>query len=437
MTNIWQYIIIVVCIILSACFSGSEIALNSVNKLRLSKQAEENGDKRSALVLKLYENYDRTLSAILIGNNLVNILSSTVSTMIFLSVFSKFGSPNADDLAAILSTVVMTVIILIFGEIVPKILAKEHSEPISKWLAYPLKALSVILFPVIFVVLAIINGLSRIWNSDKKDDTPTVTEDELVSIIETAEEEQVIDEEASEMLQSAIEFGDSSLNEILIPRTDMLAIDIADPMDEIKKIIHDSHHSRIPVYEDSTDNIIGILSLNRYFRERAKHEITDIRPLLMKPTFYHKAMKLPYALNDMRKNHTHIAIVTDEFGGTLGLVTMEDILEEIVGEIWDESDDIKNDITQTGDKTYDVSGDMNIYDFFDAFELDDEDIDSEYTTVGGWCIEKLGGVVAESNHFEYENLYIIISHMDDMRILTITVVENEKPDEEDENSDED
>ncbi len=429
MGNILQYVIIVICLILSACFSGSEIALNSVNKVRLANRAEDKGDRRAARVLKLYEEYDRTLSGILIGNNLVNILSSSVSTMIFLSIFTALGVSGASDLAATVSTVVMTVIILIFGEIVPKILAKQHAEGVTKALSFPLYVLCTVLYPVIFVVLAIIKLLSKLWNKNKEEE-PSVTEEELVSIIEQAEEEQVIDEEASEMLQSAIEFGDSTLNEILVPRTYMLAINVDTPIDRIINIAVESHFSRIPVYRHNTDNIIGILNLNRFFRELSDGNLCNIEDILMEPIFYHKAMKLPTALNDMRRKHTHIAIVIDEFGGTLGLVTMEDILEEIVGEIWDESDDIKNDITPIDKHTYEACADMNIYDFFDTFDLNDSELDSEYTTVGGWCIEKLDGVVREGDHFEYENLYIIISKMQDMRILSLTVVENEKAEEE-------
>ena len=429
MENVWQYVLIVISLILSACFSGSEIALNTVNRVRLENQVETKGDKRASLVLKLYSEYDKTLSGILIGNNLVNIMSSSVSTMIFLSIFTTLGIAGASELAATVSTVVMTVIILIFGEIVPKILAKQHAEGVSKALSYPLFVLCIVLSPVIFIVLGILRVLSRLWENGEGP-APSVTEDELVSIIEQAEEEQVIDEEASEMLQSAIEFGDSTLNEILVPRIRMLAINVDSPMEQIVRCAHESHFSRIPVYRNNTDNIIGILNLNRFFRELADGTLTDIESILMEPIFYHKAMKLPTALNDMRRKHTHIAIVIDEFGGTLGLVTMEDILEEIVGEIWDESDDIKNDIMPIDEHTYDVSADMNIYDFFDAFDLDDSELESEYTTVGGWCIEKLGGVVSEADHFEYEHLYVIVSKMEDMRILSLTVIENEKAEEE-------
>ena len=419
-----NYVLIVICLILSGCFSGSEIALNSVNRVRLENQVETKRDKRAALVLKLYADYDKTLSGILIGNNLVNILSSAVATMIFMEII------DSPDVAATVNTVVMTVIILIFGEIVPKLLAKGHAEGVSKALSYPLWILCIILSPIIFLVLGLLKVLSRLWARGGEEAEPSVTEDELVSIIEQAEEEQVIDEEASEMLQSAIEFGDSTLNEILVPRIHMVAINIDSPMEEIIRRANESHYSRIPVYRNTPDNIIGILSLNRFFREIAQGEVTDIEDMLMEPVFYHKAMKLPTALNDMRRKHTHIAIVIDEFGGTLGLVTMEDILEEIVGEIWDESDDIKNDITPLDEHTYDVCADMNVYDFFDTFDLDEAELESEYTTVGGWCIEKLEGVVSEADHFEYEHLYIIVSKMQDMRILSITVVENDKPEEE-------
>ena len=424
-----EYVLIVISLILSGCFSGSEIALNTVNRVRLENQVETKGDKKSALVLKLYSEYDKTLSGILIGNNLVNIMSSSVSTMIFLSIFTALGIAGASELAATVSTVVMTVIILIFGEIIPKLLAKQHAEGVAKALSYPLWVLCIVLSPIIFLVLGLLKVLSKLWTTDEEP-APSVTEDELVSIIEQAEEEQVIDEEASEMLQSAIEFGDSTLNEILVPRIRMVTIDVDWPMERILAAATESHYSRIPVYRNNTDNIIGILNLNRFFREVADGTLDSIEGILREPIFYHKAMKLPTALNDMRRTHTHIAIVIDEFGGTLGLVTMEDILEEIVGEIWDESDDIKNDITPIDEHTYDVSADMNVYDFFDTFDLDESELESEYTTVGGWCIEKLEGVVSEADHFEYEHLYIIVSKMDDMRIISLTVIENEKQEEE-------
>ena len=236
-----EYVLIVICLILSGCFSGSEIALNSVNRVRLENQVETKGDKRASLVLKLYADYDKTLSGILIGNNLVNILSSSVSTMIFMAFFSP-------EIAATVSTVVMTVIILIFGEIVPKLLAKGHAEGMSKALSYPLWILCIILSPVIFLVLGLLKLLSKLWTSADDEQAPSVTEDELVSIIEQAEEEQVIDEEASEMLQSAIEFGDSTLNEIIVPRIHMVAINVDSPMEEIIRQANESHYSRIPVY---------------------------------------------------------------------------------------------------------------------------------------------------------------------------------------------
>jgi CBS domain containing-hemolysin-like protein len=415
--NFLPYIAIFFLILLSAFFSGSEIAYTSANKLRL-KKLSESGKKSATLALKLSDDFDKLLSTILIGNNLVNIAASTVATAIAMA-----SSIKSQELSALLATVIMTVVVLIFAETIPKIIGKKISVAVSCAAAYPLRILSFIFFPVVWLVTVIVRGISRLY---KKDDTPLYTEDELVSIIETAEEEDIIDEDQSDLMQSAIEFSDISLSEILTPRTAMLAINIDDSPEEIQETIKNSHFSRLPVFEDSIDNIIGILYLNRFYKEFAVNEAPDLRELLIEPYFYHKTMKLPAVLADMKKRQAHIAVVVDEFGGTMGIVTLEDILEEIVGDIWDESDEIKEDFHSNPDGSVDVSGEMGIYDFLDEFEISDKDFESEYTTVAGWCIERLDGNPQEGDTFEFENLQIIISKMDDMRIENITVLIREK-----------
>jgi CBS domain containing-hemolysin-like protein len=278
-----------------------------------------------------------------------------------------------------------------------------------------------------------------------------VTEEELSSIIETVEEEGVIDEDKSELLQSTLDFRDTTVEEIMTPRIDMTAFDIADSPEEISRLVDESRYSRIPVFEDSIDNIIGILFLNHYYKKMSEGnsvEDLNLREMLMEPCFIHKTMRLPAALSLLRERKMHLAIVVDEYGGTLGLVTMEDILEELVGDIWDESDEIVTECVKTGDNTYEVSGDMNIDDFFAEIEFEPHDFSCEYSTVGGWAIEMLNADPHVGDSFTYSDaenpekdddedeeahteLYIVVAGMDDMRVTKLTVlVKKPTPEEE-------
>ncbi len=429
-TNI---IIIVLMVILSACFSASEISFNSANKMRL-KKASEDGKKSATLAYNIINKFNTALSAILIGNNLANIAASTCATVIAMALIKD------DNVASVVSTVVMTVIILIFGEIVPKIVAKNNADVMVHGFAYIITVVKWILYPLVWLVMALINLLSKIWGKDDED-APTVTEEELSSIIETVEEEGVIDEEKSELLQSAIEFPDTTVEEIMTPRIDMVSYDITRSLESLHEIAENSRYSRIPVFEESIDEIIGVLYLNRYYRKVTGSGVNnknDLRKLLMEPCFIHKTMKLDRALNMLRDRKTHLAIVVDEFGGTMGVVTIEDILEELVGEIWDESDEIVNDCIKTGNNTYEVSGDMNIEDFFEEIEFEPKDFECEYSTMGGWAIEMLNAEPHLGDNFVYSDydeekaddddyeghteLYVIVSGMDDMRITKLTIL---------------
>ncbi len=430
-------IIIVLMVILSACFSASEISFNTANKKRLKKSGEA-GKKSANLAYNIIENFNTALSAILIGNNLANIACTTSATVIAIALFENVN--NGDSIASVVSTVVMTVIILIFGEIVPKIVAKNNADVMVHGFAYIITVVKWILYPLVWLVMALIKGLERIWGKDDED-APTVTEEELSSIIETVEEEGVIDEEKKALLQSAIEFRDTTVEEIMTPRIDMLSFDITHSLEKLRDIAEISRFSRIPVYDESIDDIIGVLYLNRYFRKitgSGVNDKNDLRKLLMEPCFIHKTMKLNRALNILRERKTHLAIVVDEYGGTMGVVTIEDILEELVGEIWDESDEIVNECVKTGNNTYEVSGDMNIEDFFAEVDFDPKDFECEYSTVGGWAIQMLnadphvgdnfifsdlGEVEVDDDDYEgHTELYVIVSGMDDMRIKKLTVL---------------
>lgn len=436
MNGIWPYILIILMLILSACFSGTEIAFNASNKLRLKKSAEA-GSKTAALAYQISEKFTIALSAILIGNNLANVAASSATTLIIIDVLDALGvsGGKGEALGSTIATIIMTVIILIFGEIVPKILSKQNADVVVRWAAYPTRVLTIILSPLVGIVQLILRGLRRLWGSDHTANEPTVTEEELSSIIDTVEEEGIIDEDQGDLLQSTLEFSETTLAEILIPRIDMISIDIEDDYSKNWKIIDESSYSRIPVYEGTIDNIIGVLYLNHFFKAllEADGGEVDLRSLVKEACFLHKSMKLPAALEEMRKRQVHLAIVVDEYGGTMGIVTMEDILEQIVGDIWDESDEIVEEFVKTGDAAYEVSGDMGIWDFFELLEVDDRDFESDYTTVGGWAIEMLDATPHAGDSFTYKNLYIIVAAMDDMRITRLSIVV--KPVETDEDED--
>ena len=404
--------IILLMLVLSAFFSGSEISFNAANKMRLRK-AGEAGSKTAKLANKISEHFTIALSAILIGNNLANIAASTAATSIAIALLS--GVSGGDAIASTLATVIMTVIVLIFGEIVPKLLCKQHADTVVMWIAIPVLILMIVLSPAVAVVMGLLWVLRLIWGKDKNEGVD-VTEEEFSSIIDTVEEEGVIDEGQSDLLQSTLEFHETTIEEVMTPRIDLTTIDIDDDRESIIDTIENSTYSRIPVYEDSIDNIIGILYLNQYYRAAVDDPNADIREMLMKPCFLHKTMHLPDALRHLRDRRTHIAIVIDEFGGTMGVVTIEDILEELVGDIWDESDEIITDIVKTGENTYEVLGEANIYDFFNEIDYEPRDFESEYSTVGGWAVENLNSDPHVGDSFTCGRLYVIVTEMDEMRV---------------------
>ena len=413
----WAYVVIFVMICLSAYFSASEIAFNSANKMRLRK-ASEAGCRTAGMAYDICNKFTTSLSAILIGNNLANIAISTCTTLIVMNLFS-----NNVALASAIATVLVTVVILIFGEIVPKILAKQNADAVARVIAIPTRILTVIFSPFVFIVMALLFVLRKIWGSDRKNDEPTVTEDELVSIIDTVEEEGVIDEGQGELLQSTLDFSDTTIEKIMTPRIDLTAIDINDDEEKINSLLSDmTQFSRLPVYQDSIDNIVGVLSLTRYYKATLDEEKPDIRSMLLKPCKLHKTMKLPAALAKLREAKMHLAVVIDEYGGTLGIVTMEDILEELVGDIWDDTDVIITECISTGENTYEVIGDMSIDDFFEEIDfVKPEDFSCEYITMGGWAIQMLEADPHVGDSFRYENIFVIVAQMDEERVTKLTV----------------
>ena len=421
MAEALPYLGIVICIFFSAFFSGSEIAFASVNTLRL-KNAADNGSKAAKVAFFLCEQYDKALCTILIGNNLVNIASSSIATVIALDLVGSAG--------AVYATGVMTVLILIFGEIVPKILAKEHCDGFVLKTAAPLRFLMIVTKPLVTAITWLIDRISRLWGGDPEPEP--ITPDELMTIIETVEDEGVIDEDRSELLRSALDFSDISASEAMTARVDMVAIDIDDDWDEIVRIINDSSYSRLPVYSGSVDNIIGFLYLNRFFKAMMDGRPDDLRAQLIPPCFVYKTTRLPDVLAKLRREQKHLAVVTDEFGGTLGVITMEDVLEELVGDIWDETDVVENEVVARPDGGYELDGAMTLSDFLELLDWNEDALDdADSTTVGGWTLERFGTFPKPGDSFRYENLTVTVLAMDGRRVERV-LVQPDPPEDRDE-----
>ena len=412
---------ILVCVFFSNFFSSSEMAYSACNRVRLEK-ASDDGSKRAAAAVKIVERFDDTLSTILIGNNLVNIAASSLGS---LAVMELLG-----DGYAWVSTVVITTLVIIFGETMPKIVAKNSANRIALRHAYFIRILSVLFKPLIMLVVGLIRLICLPLKGERTDASDDDAVEELSSIIETAEDESVLDEDRSELVQAAIDFSDVMASEVMTARVDMLALDIEDDWDELLKTIDESPYSRLPVYEDGVDNIIGVLYLNHFLKALAGDEKPDIRSLLMPVCYVYKTMKLPAVLSELRRAKQHLAVVVDEYGGTLGVLSMEDVLEQLVGEIWDETDEVEEEIVERPDGSFELDGDMVISDFIELMELNEEDFDFESDTVGGWTIEMFGSFPKVGDSFEYENFTVTVLQMDGLRVEKILVQVHPKPEAE-------
>ena len=420
-------LVIVVCLIFSAYFSATETAFSTFNRIRVKNLAEK-GNKRAAMVIKLSDNYDSLISTILIGNNIVNILASALGTLLFARLIGN------QDIGATVSTVVLTVVILIFAEISPKSMAKNSPETFAMFSAPIIKVIYIILYPISFLFKKWQDMLAKL---SKKDDDAGMTEEELISIIEEAEEEGDIDKEESNLIKSAIEFGDLEVGDIFTPRIDITALPITAGKDVIAKTFTESGYSRIPMYEGDVDHIIGILYYKDFYF-KAYNTNVSVESIL-KPVIY---VAINQQVNDLMKElqekQLHLAIVTDEFGSTAGIVTLEDILEEIVGEIWDEHDEIIEEIKEVGEKEYVVSGKANTEKLFSLLDIDLGDEEPESVTISGWAMEALGRIPEVGDTFEQFGLFVEVTEMDGRRVESVHVVDNRvsEDDENEESSDE-
>lgn len=411
---IYNIIAMVVLVTFSAYFSATETAFTSLNRIRMKNMAQD-GDRRAAEVLELSENYDNLLSTILVGNNIVNIALSSIATVMFIELYPKYG--------ATIATAVATVVVLIFGEISPKSLAKESPEKFAMFSAPIIKFFSAILKPINWLFACWKKFLAKMFNADGN---RPITEDELLTMVEEAETEGGIDEGQSELIQNAIEFNDLEAWDVLTPRVDIKAVEIDEDEEEVAKLFLETGFSRLPVYEDDLDNIIGVLNQKDFhnFIKGGKASMSEyVKPVI----FVAGSMRIAQLLKKLQTVKTHIAIIVDEYGGTYGLVTMEDIIEELVGEIYDEHDAAAlQDIIQQQDGSYRVLCSTNIDKMFDYFDVEEE-VDA--TTVNGWVVLQIDKLPAVGDRFvytaDYKEFDVTVTKADERKALEINMIVSE------------
>ena len=425
------YLLIFFLLLGSAFFSGTEIAYTSLSKLKM-KRDSENPTTVQKLVGFIYNHYDYALSTVLVGNNLVNIGATSVATVLAVNLAVRMDGRISDETASTIVTLVMTVLILIIGEITPKMVARRCSEAIARIAAWPLLILMILFFPVVWITTGIVNLFSILWKTDAQ--SVTITEEELENLLDTAEDEGVIDESETELLQSALEFTDLDAADILTPRIDVIGFELHDSMDYILNIIAETQFSRYPVYERTIDHVVGILYVKHLLKELVDNKDVQLTDLLLEPVYIPKTMKLHDIMDEFRTHQSHMVIVADEYGGIMGVVTMEDVLEQLVGEIWDENDDIVNDWQQLDKHRWECSGDMNLTEFFDNLDLDDDKLESDCATVGGWATENIGAMPVAFDSFDYLQYTVLVKHVDENhRISRLLILEHTyRPENDDE-----
>ena len=408
-------IAIVILLLLSGFFSAMETAYSCANKLKL-KTMIANGNKRAQKVLHLAENYDSLISTILVGNNIVNITTTSLAGLLFASLIA-----NA-SLSATVSTVVTTVAVLLFGEITPKMLAKVYPEKFAMT-GYPLLVFfTYLLFPVNKLFTGYKFVLSKIFKLKNEE---IVTEDEIITMVEEAREDGTLKQDESKLIRSVIEFDDLEVGDICVPRVNIVAVEVTTPLEKIRDIFQENGLSRLPVYEGTIDTVIGFLHEKDFYAVYL-NKTDNIRSAIREVTYTTEHIKISSLLKQLQKNKTHMAIVLDEYGGTLGIITLEDILEELVGEIWDEHDKEVNYFIPCPDGSVKVDAEADLSDFFNYFELDEDEYNYDANTVSGWVIEYLGEIPPIGTSFNFETLSIDVTKATVKKVLEIKVVKAEK-----------
>ena len=414
--------VMVALVIMSGYFSATETAFSAANKIKLKTLAED-GNRRAKLVLKLDDNYDRLISTILIGNNIVNIALSAIATVYFIDLM------NDHSAAPTVSTIVITIVVLIFGEITPKSLAKDFPEKFAMFSAPIISLLMGIFLPLNAVFYAWKRVLSKVIKKNEEDDK--MSQEELLMFVEEVEQDGTIDKNESNLLRNAIEFTERRADDILTHRMDLEAVSVDASVNTVADKFATSQFSRLLVYRDSIDTIVGVIHQKDFF---GKHGITtdDITKIMTPVVYVQHSERVNDLLMSLQKEKTHIAVVLDEYGGTLGIVTMEDILEELVGEIWDEHDEVEEEIQEIGENTYLVDGSTNLDDFLDEVDLD---LETESGTLAGYVMEKFGGLPEEGQTYTDENMSITVREMDVQRIISAEITVFHRDDEGEDDAD--
>ena len=392
---------------MSGYFSATETAFTSLNRVRLKSRADA-GDRRAARTLELAEDYDKLLSTILIGNNIVNNVATTIGAVLFIKLIDDVRGPTV-------SAVVLTVVILIFGEVSPKSLAKESPERFAMFSAPLLRLFEVILTPLTVLFGLWKRLLSKVF---RKTDDGGITEEELVTMVDQAESEGGLDQHESRLIRSAIEFNDLEADEILTPRVDIVAVEDTDSMDEIAQAFAESGYSRLPVYHEDIDDIVGVIHEKDFHAARYRGQ-TDVTGIMGPMLYTTGNTKISELLRILQREKAHMVIVVDEYGGTEGLVTLEDIVEELVGEIWDEHDEVIEEFKKQEDGSYLISCSADLTDLFDLFKIRGE---CDSNTISGWVMEQIGRIPEEGDRFQAEGLDVTVTKVDHRRVLEIRVV---------------
>lgn len=410
--------LLVILIILSAFFSASETALSSANKIRLRSMAD-NGSKGAERALRVIKKYDKTITTILIGNNIVNIATSSIATLLTIAIMNNINEGSGDTYGSLVSTIVVTIVVLIFGEVLPKSIAKDNAESFSIFVSAPISFLMVIFTPFSALFILLKKGVAKLLRTKN---SVSFTEEELKAIIEESEDEGVLETQESNLVRSALEFDEITVDEIITPRVSIVAVDISDDIDTVRRKFLSEEYSRMPVYEKTMDNIVGIITEKDFFKAYEKYGSDfTISSIVQEIIYLPHMLKISEVLRTMQKEKCHISVVLDQHGGTLGIVTLEDILEELVGEIWDESDEVKSPVTSVSENVFDIYGDVSLNSlrrWFDSHDIELE-IDSEAHTVAGWVLELFGSIPKNGDVHQTDEYTVTILEAANLRVSKV------------------
>ena len=420
----WYYwVIVVICALFSMFFSAADMVYGMVDKDRLAREKGKK-EKRAKLAIKIADDYELSISAILLGNNIVNIFAASVVTLISVALAAN----GKEDLATMIGTIVLTVFLIIFCEFIPKAFAKRFNYSLSITFAYPVLFFKYLFFILVWPIAKFFKLFGKLFAKKSKEEDQ-IDEDVLTEMVDAIEEEGILEENEADLVRSAIDLNDIEAFEIMTPRVDVFAIDIEDDINELIKDKDFFRYSRIPVYEETVDNIVGILPIKVLAKKLlAGEKVTDIRSMCYKPLVVPRNHQILDVLKEFKESKIHIALVIDEYGGTEGILTMEDILEEIVGDIFDENDEIEEEYIEKGHGVYIVDGTMNIDDFFDLIGYEEE-VETDYTTVGGFCQDILDRFAKKGDEFDFAHYHFKVLEADEFTVESLKVIDTEYEEE--------